>query len=312
MTKKQLTIGSSETTREPTLDSHLFHFDDFLTHHQPDQLRHRPREETIRFLEWFVGFSEGDGCFEYRLAAGRPRFSFTIKQLDPPLLYKIRNGLGFGSVRKIEGELYRFVVEDQIGIRRLLALFNGNLVLPKVRYRYETFWVNKIPETGLWSDFKVSKQIVLPSLETAWMSGFIEAEGCFYAGFSNCGNSMNLKQTFTLTQKDVSGEKEILEEIRDLFQSKTKLSTPKENIFRIEISSLVSQQVMVDYCQKFCLKGKKKITLFRWWRIFLLRSTKAHYDIANKQKVRRLVNSLNASTKKQVALKEQIPQEEGT
>lgn len=298
MNQKEWTIGSSETTREPTLACSFFSFDNYLTNHQPEHLRSRPKKQMIGFLEWFVGFVEGDGCFESRLAEGGPRFSLTIKQVDAPLLYKIKAGLGFGTVRKIEGNLYRFVVEDQTGIKRLFALFNGNLVFPKVRHRYETLWVN---QRNFWPDFKLSKQVVFPSLKTAWLSGFTEAEGCFSAGFHKSRGRVQLKQKFTLTQKDVVGEKHILDKIRDLFESDTKLSKPKKHCFRVEISSLESQQVLVNYFNTFCFQGKKKITAFRWWRIFLLRSSKEHYEIANQAKVKRLVNSLNASTKKQVA-----------
>ena len=300
----KVSIGPSETTREPT----LFHFSDFIENYQPEQLRNRSKQETVSFLEWFVGFSEGDGSFERRISDGRLRLSFTIKQMDPQLLYKVKAGLGFGTVREDHGleGLYRFTVENQTGIRRLMALFNGNLVLPKVRRRYE-IWVT---ETALWPDFPLSKNSVIPSLKTAWISGFVEAEGCFYAGLGKPSprfvQEAKLRQNFTVTQKDVLGEKKVLEEIRDCFASKTKITNPKPSCCRTEITSIKSQQLIADYFRQFCLKGKKKITFFRWWRILLLRSDKVHYEKANQFKLKRLVNSLNASTKKQLALKEQI------
>ena len=269
-------------------------------------MRNRSKQETVSFLEWFVGFSEGDGSFGRRISDGRPRLSFTIKQMDPQLLYKVRAGLGFGTVRKdhdVEG-LYRFTVEDKTGIRRLMALFNGNLILPKVRRRYETW----IAETTLWPDFLHSKNSVIPSLKTAWISGFVEAEGCFYAGLGKPSQrsvqEFRLRQNFTVTQKDVLGDKKVLEEIRDCFSSKTKLTNPKPSCFRVEITSIESQQLIANYFRKFCLKGKKKINFFRWWRILLLRSAEIHYEKANQFKLKRLVNSLNASTKKQLALKD--------
>lgn len=293
--------GSSETRREPTLSYQLFNFDYFLTNHLPESLGNEPKEKKIRFLEWFVGFSEGDGCFEYRRVNDRPRLSFTIKQVDAPLLYKVRAGLGFGTVRKIgqTEKLYQFVVGDKAGIRRLMALFNGNLVLGKTRARYET-WVNMGKEK-IWIDFQLKNQVRLPSFKSAWISGFCpkeEAEGCFYAQLS----STRLRQKFTLTQKDVAGEKAILDQIRILFESKAKLSTLKNDAFRMEINSIKSQQLVAKYFHKFPLKGKKKITSFRWWRILLLRFQNVHNEIAKKPKVKRLVNSLNVDAKKQAAL----------
>lgn len=309
-------LGSSETTREPTLyqlsKPYAFNFDDFLDNYQPEHLRTRSREEVNLFLQWFVGFSEGDSCFEHRIEKGRSRVSFTIKQNQAPLLYKIRKSLGFGTVRKdssAEG-IYRFTVEDKMGIRRLMAIFNGNIILPKIRCRYKN-WVEKIK---FWPDFQVREHLVNPSLETAWLSGLAEAEGCFYAVLTTPSQrsiqEFRLTQKFTLTQKNVLGEKKILEQISDLFESKAKLNSVKGDCFRVEIHSLKSQQIVADYFTKFCFKGKKKITAFRWWRIFLLRSDKAHYEKANKPKLKRLVNSLNASTKEQVRLKKQIQEEE--
>ena len=122
-------LGSSETTREPTPSvvcpeqPFVFNFDDFIDNYQPEHLSNCPKEETVHFFEWFVGFSEGDGCFERRISDGCPRLSFAICQKDPQLLYKVKAGLGFGTVKGAhwrEG-VYRFTVEDRMGIRRLMV-----------------------------------------------------------------------------------------------------------------------------------------------------------------------------------------------
>ena len=233
--------------------------------------------------------------------------------MDPQLLYKVRAGLGFGFVRETHycPGLYRFAVEDITGVRRLMAIFNGNLILPKVRHRYEN-WVKGLLKSKILNDFKLSNRAVLPSLETAWIGGFSEAEGCFYAGLTTPSQrsvqQFRLTQKFSITQKNVLGEKEILEQINDLFENKARLTKPKnsENCFRIEINAIKCQQILVNYFQKFSLKGKKKITAFRWWRILLLRSKDEHYQAPNKRKLERLVHSLNESTKKQVATRKKI------
>ena len=88
-------IGSSETTREPPF--YTFDFANYIKYHRPE---HKCKEDisiTTHFLKWFIGFAEGDGSFEYRLAEGRPHLSFTIVQKDYQLLYKVkkRSGLWF-------------------------------------------------------------------------------------------------------------------------------------------------------------------------------------------------------------------------
>ena len=60
-------------------------------------------------------------------------------------MYKIRSLLGFGVVRTLKqnGRLYaRYIVADQNGINKLIALFNGNIQLEKVHLRF-TNWIHK-------------------------------------------------------------------------------------------------------------------------------------------------------------------------
>nr|ALO20936.1 putative LAGLIDADG homing endonuclease [Microglena monadina] len=88
---------------------------------------------NVDLLEWFIGFSEGDGSFVIKRT--EKRILFVINQADLELMDKIRSLLGFGVVRtfKQNGRLYaRYIVADQNGINKLIALFNGNIHLEKV------------------------------------------------------------------------------------------------------------------------------------------------------------------------------------
>ena len=46
------------------------------------------------FLDWFVGFSEGDECWNI----SQTRFDLTQHTADIQILYKIKTQLGFGKV----------------------------------------------------------------------------------------------------------------------------------------------------------------------------------------------------------------------
>lgn len=120
--------GSSETiTRSPS----LFNFSTFS--------RIRPQHITRykqSFLEWFVGFVEGGGCFGINY--NNNRVSFLINQKDPKVLYFIRKQLGFGTVRKYK-KYFRYNVSDRANLSRLIALFSGNLVLQKARVRFSAW-----------------------------------------------------------------------------------------------------------------------------------------------------------------------------
>ncbi len=137
------------------------------------------------FLEWFVGFTEGDGSFLIDMK--RRRLYFLINQRDPKLLYAVRQGLAFGSVTSApsaEG-VWRFSVSHHKGVDQLIHLFNGNLLLRKLSARFS---LSLHPRNSLWGSSPGGSPIERkedPSptsflfASTGSLSPFIEAEGCF-------------------------------------------------------------------------------------------------------------------------------------
>ena len=97
-----------------------------------------------KFLEWFIGFSEGDGCFVINkyLNNEKSYSSFIITQSDKDIqiLHFIQNKIGFGKVIKLNKNISRYVVQDKKNISILINLFNGNIVLPKTLLIYSK-WV---------------------------------------------------------------------------------------------------------------------------------------------------------------------------
>ena len=249
---------------------------------------------TINFLEWFIGFAEGDGCFEYRLKEGRPRISFTTVQKDSQLLYKLKKGLPFGSVSKHKNYLTeRFSINDKRGLQRLQSIFNGDLVLPKRRIQFEN-WVNFKKQAQHYT-FYLSNRSVIPTLKTAWLYGFVEAETCFYVRLSEKSTGFRItNQKLTIIQTDTHGEIFFFKDINNLFQKKGNLYLAKPtNCFRIEIKNLKCLQIVVEYFQHFGLKGKKHIAYFRWWRIYLMRLDNVHLLEGNQKELQRLCHNLN-------------------
>ena len=62
------------------------------------------------FINWFIGFTEGDGSFVRWLETNK--ISFVITQKDPKVLYYIKNNLGFGKIYKCKDSYYRYIVSD--------------------------------------------------------------------------------------------------------------------------------------------------------------------------------------------------------
>lgn len=293
-------LGSSETTREAPLTNRFgsFLFDFYLRPHHKKNL-------DSAFLEWFLGFTEGDGSFILRKDGSRQRLAFEIFQKDPKLLYKIRSTLGFGCVSSSE---WKYSVSDKKGLQRIASLFAGNLVLPKRRSQFQK-WFHSGKALGLWptnSEFVTLENRLLrenlPGLNTAWFAGFLEAEGCFYACVSppSSGSKLScLKQKVTVTQQDLAGEKEILEKFGRLLKSRAQVYLVKKpNTYRLEVSSLPTHELVIEYLHKFPLQGRKAIAFRRWWRIYLQRKEKKHLTEKGIQKLERLCKEINQQTKR--------------
>jgi hypothetical protein len=86
------------------------------------------------FIEWFIGFSEGDGCFG--VDNGNNRISFIITQKYPQVLYYIKKTLGFGVIYQDRDNYYRYTVSNKVNLVHLIKIFSGRLVLEKTNIRY--------------------------------------------------------------------------------------------------------------------------------------------------------------------------------
>jgi hypothetical protein len=88
------------------------------------------------WLNWFIGFSEGDGSF---IIDNRKNLQFVITQKNIKILEMIKDTLNFGRVIK-QGKLtYRFIVEQKLLIELIILIFNGNMLLPSRIKRFKNF-----------------------------------------------------------------------------------------------------------------------------------------------------------------------------
>ena len=87
-----------------------------------------------------IGFSEGAGSFLVE-KTGYVAFQVTQPTTDVQVLHRVRRLLGFGVVvlQHRKNGTWRFLVRDSVNLKRLILLFNGNLVLDKVQLRFSFF-----------------------------------------------------------------------------------------------------------------------------------------------------------------------------
>ncbi len=304
-------IGSSETTREAL----FFNFAEY----KKIKPSHIIKLDKV-FLEWFIGFTEGNGSFIIKkptVSNKKNQLVFTIVQKDEKLLKKVKTTLGFGSVSlQKDRQIYRYDVFKLNDITRLIHLFNGNIVLQKVWKKFE-IWVNTYNSliTTLTAGVFSTKVIICKPysreccLQSGWLSGFVEADGDFYVNFRNHSKSKLgycLSFKFYITQKF---EQKILETIGNLFRdSRLKNRKPislykyksKTDVYRLDITNHNDIRLIISYFDLYPLKGKKHITFIRWKRVFNQREKLTeNFDLSEKSllKLKNLVYAIQNKKK---------------
>lgn len=245
------------------------------------------------WLTWFIGFSEGDGAF---MTGKDKRLIFVLTQKETAILNHIHETLGIGRVRTYD-HFSRYRVDDKFGILILIALFNGNLVLNKRKVQVKK-----------WLDTLNIKQInnnILPLLNNSWLSGFIDAEGCFNVTlFKRKAMALGyqVKLRFMIDQKDSLDNMLFIKDQLNLFLTHRKLK--KGNIgtmHRIESNSFVKAALIIKYLNRFRLKSKKQESFNKWVIVYELVKNKAHLTEKGLSEIRKLskeVNLITSITKK--------------
>lgn len=172
-----------------------FHFETFYKNY--DKSFPNVNAPSQSFLEWLVGFTEGDGSFIIN-SRGTAIFVITQSTFDLQVLNYIKRTLGFGRVIKQGSLTSRFVVEDNASVALLVALFNGNLVFPTKQSSFALF-LEAFNKRSRAQAVEYIPSLVTPTIHDYWLAGFTDAEGCF-----NCsllGNSNAYRFRFLLAQK---------------------------------------------------------------------------------------------------------------
>lgn len=297
--------GSSETTRkEPS-----FSADDFYTYgHAP----HVPRISEA-FLQWFVGFFEGNGTIDTNFpatATTETRLKLCITQTEKKIILLLAKTFGFGNVssfHKNNQTYWQWTLESKSSLLRIAFLLSGNLILPKMQKQFDN-WISMGMEKQMFQQpFKSNKPWTASvSLENGWLSGFIDAKGCFSVGCSENSPSLKLSQKMTLTQQKITtGDEDVFKQILCLFDSKGEvyhyqklLSSSNASIYmRISFGSLKCHKLIVHYCFAYKLRTIKYVAFYRWWRIYLYRLNGIPQSEKSFRKIRRLAKAINVYNK---------------
>lgn len=279
--------GSSETTRDIT-----YNFDEYS-----NLIPKHKNKINKKFLEWFIGFTEGDGSFI--VSKDKVYFDITQNLQDIQVLYYIKKELGFGKVI-IRSEQHRnvgvFYVSSKDNFTRLMKIFNGNL---STNYKKEQFRVWLDTYNKLYSmNIPFKDRLVKPSLSSGWISGFSDAECSFTGRVKSCWSSKLRRAphlTFQISQKEFN----IIKTLRDIFLNQN--SSDLKNInhdkswdgWVFHCSSFTKLKVIRNYFSRYELKTRKSLAFKKWCKIHDMVLDKKHLTLEGLNKIDLLTKEIN-------------------
>lgn len=288
--------------------NNTFDFTDFYNYHNYLVGLKKP---NVHMLTWLIGFAEGDGSFlitNQSKSLGKHKIIFLMGQhtKDIQVLEYIQDQLGFGRIEQSAQNMHRYIVSDIPHISCLLLLFNGSIVMPKFYHRFCIVLKKYNQRRNNPAATKASnlpaitiiKQLEKPALTNAWLSGFTNAEGCFFCNYQtkSAKTRSGWKIVFSIGQKYEQNSL-VLHHIAEVFNAGKVKSSPSagEDFWSFSITNLKQNLIIINYFNTFPLQSKKRKSFEKWVSILTALSKKEHLDpIVNTQLIA-LAKTINKS-----------------
>jgi len=223
------------------------------------------KDITPEFLCWFIGFFEGDGFF-----GNSGEAKITQSSTDTQVLYKIQETLGFGEVKvncKVS-HTHCWYVRDYISAGKLALIFNDNLVTStklKQFHKFMHYWGvhrgNGIFLDIIGKDFLLQEKIApeLISFNNGWLSGFIDADGCWCISISKTPSKRNPAASVRMMVA-AQGESEWVDNA--IKYLKIGRRDPISHVINLKWTVGKSKEIdiLIDYINKFPHKTKKSLS----------------------------------------------------
>ena len=137
-----------------------------ISEHLPKHKSYFTDNELGHFL---AGLIEGDGWF------GDKQLHIIFSNNDISLAYFIKKRIGYGNVYKIKyKKAVRYICKNKNGLSIILSLINGKLISSS---KYEQLINHGYSE---YFNIKILPPLRKLSLDNYWLSGFTQADGCFF------------------------------------------------------------------------------------------------------------------------------------
>ena len=262
---------------------------------------------SSEFLEWFVGFFEGDGSL---VVNHRNDQSFVLTQhtKDIQVQEKIKETQGFGSVLAQGPTCFRFIVNNQGDLYKILLILNGNLCIPsRIRGldKFTKAFNKKVPKNRHGKYFYLKEicrisTLCIPTVHDAWFLGFIDAEGCFTCSFLKGSSTYRIRRI--VTQKHFENLP-VLSHFIVIFGVGRIEKHSKKDVYSFIVSGLKNCKKLKFYFDTFTLQTKKAKRYTEWCELQDHIENKDHLDPTKIQSlIEKAVRCAGKSTKKKIRL----------
>lgn len=254
------------------------------------------------FGEYLTGLFEGHGHIwipkKITKKRNNPRFCITFHAKDLKLAEFIKLKIGFGFIRnKVRENAIVYTVSNVEGLLIILQFLNNKMRTPKIIQMNNLItWLNINKNYNLKQQYVCTTDFKL----SAWLSGFTEADGCFYIRLSSLKNKSRIAFRFSIDQRlvDPVSNKSyefIMLKISELFQSKLRIFQNKLNkkYLRLDVSNKSSLNLVFDYFDKFPLYGIKSLNYISWKDAFLIYHDKNNSYDFKIEKIKNIKLSMN-------------------
>lgn len=265
-------------------------------------MSHKDTQEYKKFIEWFVGFVEGDAPWSYVKESHSNTSKFVICQKYPKVLYKIKKHLGFGRVtgpytnEKDKSVYFEYIISKREHIHEFIQILNGRLILKKTKKWFKEYLEiynssHLTQQTSSLIEFK--DNLNLPTLEDGWLSGVLDAKACFSGSVQEDWSKVSI--SVSLTQKD---EKELFEYLKSaLGGSLNFIEKSSETISCLKIELIADRERLIRYLDEYNLKSDKHISFCRFKKIHV-RLTDGKFScrmtsLKARKRLARLIKNIN-------------------
>lgn len=228
-------------------------------------LHDRIYKDSQYIKKFWVGLMDGDGSVQvnhWRKKSLQYRLVIKLRYCpeNVEMLNLIQETIK-GSVRSINKEFVIWVVNSKTSIKNLLEIFATyppltSRLRAQVKFMQEClirndveWYLNNRNNKYLLRDTSVDTNV---SYFAEWLSGFIEAEGCFSIRKNN-------NHSFSIGQND---DRYLIESIRNYFkiQSKTQKRNPYKSFWFIETYRRTSLYNLIQHFDNYPLLGEKSVS----------------------------------------------------